>query len=217
MLSRSRMSTARRSSTEGSAGGGTSRTGPVRLQFDDLNFPRGLAVDSSGNLLIGDWSTQGGRLLKSTAGATAPAVLRITGLQGPCATTVNGHGDLYVLDNCSNAGSTLLKIPAGSTTSASRRQRHRRRHRRQPVPRLQQQVRVLGWRYGARAPPTPPNYPIGAQLLSDLHSGARPDGATAPIPLTFNNMLNQSDGLAVDPRSLLDTLQLAGMSVARQR
>jgi hypothetical protein len=89
---------------------------PVRLQFNDLNLPKGLAVDSSGNLIIGDWNTEGGRLLKLAAGATAPTVLPITGLGGPCAITINGRNDIYVLDDCSNAGSTLLKIPAGSTT-----------------------------------------------------------------------------------------------------
>ena len=79
-------------------------------------MPRGLALDSNGDLLIGDWSVQGGRLLRLAAGSTALTVLPITGLAGPCAITINGHGDIFVLDNCSNAGSTLLKIPAGSTT-----------------------------------------------------------------------------------------------------
>jgi serine/threonine-protein kinase len=89
---------------------------PVRFQFDDLHLPSSLAVDNAGNLFIGDWNVSGGRLLKLAAGETDPTVLPISGLGGPCGIAVNSRGDLFVIDTCSNAGSTLLKIPAGSSS-----------------------------------------------------------------------------------------------------
>ena len=89
---------------------------PVRLPFNDLNLPQSLAVDPTGSLFVGDWSVDGGRILQLPAGTTTPTPLPVTGLEGPCAMTVDHQQTLYVLDGCSNAGSRLLKIPAGSTT-----------------------------------------------------------------------------------------------------
>jgi len=88
---------------------------PTRLQFSYPNLLQALAVDKVGNLFIGDWSPQGGRLLKLAAGETMPTVLPVTGLGGLCGITVSARGDIYALDSCSNAGSTLLKIPAGAS------------------------------------------------------------------------------------------------------
>lgn len=87
---------------------------PVRLPFDDLHLPEGLALDSSGNLYVGDWDTTGGRLLRLAAGSSMPTMLPVTELEGICALTVDRQGTVYALDDCSNAGSRLLKIPAGA-------------------------------------------------------------------------------------------------------
>jgi serine/threonine protein kinase len=89
---------------------------PTRLPLTDLQLPNGVAVDTAGNLYVGDidTSTSSGRVLKLTPGSAMPTTLPFSGLGGPCAVNVDTAGNIYVLDSCSNAGSRLLKLPAGS-------------------------------------------------------------------------------------------------------
>jgi serine/threonine-protein kinase len=89
---------------------------PTRLPFTDLNLPQAIAVDSAGNLYVGDWNTQGSRLLKLSPGSTTPVAMPFAGLSNPCAVQVDTKSDVYVLDDCSNAGSRLLKLAAGSSS-----------------------------------------------------------------------------------------------------
>ena len=89
---------------------------PTRLPFTDLNLPEGIAVDTAGNLYVGDSELGSGRILKLAPGSTTPIALPFVGLGGPCALDVDNAGNIYVLDSCSNAGSRLLKLPAGSAS-----------------------------------------------------------------------------------------------------
>jgi serine/threonine-protein kinase len=83
---------------------------PISLPFNNLSTPEGLALDSVGNLYVADVA----RVSKLSPGSTTPTALPFTGLSSPCAVQVDAKGNVYVLDGCSYAGSTLLKLAAGS-------------------------------------------------------------------------------------------------------
>jgi serine/threonine protein kinase len=93
---------------------------PTRLPFTGLQFPKGLAVDRSGNVYVADdhADTNGltGRILKLTADGQSQTELPFSGLDSPCSVAVGAQGDIYVLDSCSMAAGRLFKLAAGSTT-----------------------------------------------------------------------------------------------------
>ena len=66
------------------------------LPFTGLNDPRGVAVDTAGDLYVTDSGNKW--VLKLAAGSATQSVLPFTGLNGPDGVAVDAAGDLYVTD-----------------------------------------------------------------------------------------------------------------------
>ena len=75
------------------------------LPFGDL-YPWGVAVDNAGSAYV----ASGERVLKLSAGGTAPTTLPFTGLSQAEGVAVDNAGNVYV---ASRINSRVLKLPAG--------------------------------------------------------------------------------------------------------
>ncbi|MEO8816565.1 MAG: serine/threonine-protein kinase PknD [Mycobacterium sp.] len=87
-------------------------SGQAELQFSGINFrlsPGGVALDSAGDVYV---TNQGmyGRVLKLSAGSTAPAVLPFSGLYQPQGVAVDANDAVYVAD----FNNRVVKLAAGS-------------------------------------------------------------------------------------------------------
>jgi uncharacterized protein (TIGR03437 family) len=88
-----------------------------------LNEPRGLAVDSTGNLYIADFGDN--RIRKVTPGGTITTVAGASALAGPCGVAVDTAGDLFIAEFNGNivqelsAGGTLSTIAGNGATGDS--------------------------------------------------------------------------------------------------
>ncbi|WAJ47090.1 serine/threonine-protein kinase PknD [Mycobacterium sp. Aquia_216] len=83
----------------------------ITLPFTGLNHPADVEVDSRGNIYVADDINN--RVLRLTAGATAPSELPFNGLNDPEGVAVDGAGNVYVTDTNNNR---VLKLEMGSTT-----------------------------------------------------------------------------------------------------
>ena len=83
----------------------------VVLPFTGLNYPVGVAVDSTGTAYVTDFEND--RVLKLAAGSSTQEVLPFTGLNLPDSVAADSTGTLYVVDMGNNR---VLKLPAGSST-----------------------------------------------------------------------------------------------------
>ena len=84
---------------------------PVELPFTGVRFPRGVAVDSAGNVYVVD--EQAGKVLELVAGASTPIVLPFDDLDGPEGVAVDAEGSVYVADSCNHR---VLKLADGADT-----------------------------------------------------------------------------------------------------
>ena len=82
------------------------------LPFTGLNHPRGVAVDSAGNLYITD--DHNNRVLK-LPWVEHPDALPFTGLNYPAAVAVDSAGAVYVADYGNHR---VVKLAAGSPTQS---------------------------------------------------------------------------------------------------
>jgi serine/threonine-protein kinase len=82
------------------------------LPFSGLNSPRGVAVDSAGNVYVADAGN--GRVLELAASAGSPTELPFTGLGNPSGVAVDTAGAVYVTNSGNNR---VLKLPAGSSST----------------------------------------------------------------------------------------------------
>ncbi len=80
------------------------------LPFRNVNGLGGMAVDTAGNLYVGDAS--GKRVLKLAPGAKDPTELRFTDLKSVADIAVASDGDVYVVDA---QGNQVLELTPGST------------------------------------------------------------------------------------------------------
>jgi len=74
-------------------------TTPITLPFNGLNGlygPRGVAVDSSGNVYVADYGNH--RVLRLAAGSTSPTTLPFADLGNPAGVAVDSAGSVYVTD-----------------------------------------------------------------------------------------------------------------------
>ncbi len=83
----------------------------IVLPFTGLNRPKGLAVDSAGDVYVADLYNN--RVLKLPAGSATQEVLPFIGRNHPIGIAVDTAGTLYVTDAGNNR---VLKLPAGSAT-----------------------------------------------------------------------------------------------------
>ena len=83
----------------------------VTLPLTGLNTPKGVAVDSAGDVYVADMGND--RVLKLAAGSSTQIVLPFTNLKAPMGVAVDSAGDVYVADYNNNR---VLKLAAGSTT-----------------------------------------------------------------------------------------------------
>jgi DNA-binding beta-propeller fold protein YncE len=74
--------------------------------FTGLNYPGGVAVDSTGALYVNDVNNN--RVLKLAAGSSTPTELPFTGLNAPVGVVVDSTGNVYVTDGRNNR---VLKLP----------------------------------------------------------------------------------------------------------
>jgi serine/threonine protein kinase, bacterial len=79
------------------------------LPFTGLKDPRGIAVDSAGNVYVTDAPNK--RVLKLTAGSSTQTVLPFADLDYACGVAVDSAGNLYVTDHTRGK---LWKLPASS-------------------------------------------------------------------------------------------------------
>ncbi|MCV7083144.1 hypothetical protein H7H37_20210 [Mycolicibacterium insubricum] len=66
------------------------------MPFTGLNRPKGVAVDSAGNLYVGDEDNR--RVLALERDGHTPQTLPFTGLGGPWGVAVDAEGSIYVAD-----------------------------------------------------------------------------------------------------------------------
>jgi serine/threonine protein kinase/DNA-binding beta-propeller fold protein YncE len=88
----------------------TKPEGQAVLAFTGLDHPRGVAVDSKGDVYVSDSGNN--RVLKLGAGSTSQSVVAIGGLEGPDDVAVDGAGDLVVTDPAQHR---VLELAAGMT------------------------------------------------------------------------------------------------------
>jgi DNA-binding beta-propeller fold protein YncE len=93
----------------------------VELPFTGLSGPRGVAVDSAGNVYVTDRGPS--RVLKLPAGSSTPVELPFIGLHEAWLLAVDAAGTVYVTDcpRCPQPPPDaqdyrVLKLPAGSST-----------------------------------------------------------------------------------------------------
>lgn len=84
---------------------------PKALPFQHLDVAAGMAVDSAGNLYVGDG--RGKRVLKLTPGASSPSELPFHGLRSVIDIAVDAKGAVYVVDGQQHQ---ILKLDPGSST-----------------------------------------------------------------------------------------------------
>ena len=90
---------------------GSSGSSQTVVPFAGLNWPWGMAVDSSGTLYVTEAAGSGkGRVLKLAGGSAIPTVL-LTDLTYPYGVAVDSTGTLYIGDS-----DRVLKLAAGSAT-----------------------------------------------------------------------------------------------------
>jgi serine/threonine-protein kinase len=87
----------------------------VVLPFTDLQYPDGLAVDTTGSVYVSGavTTTETGHVLKLAAGTTTPTELPFAGLKDPSGVAVDTAGSVYVADT---GNSRVLRLPAGANT-----------------------------------------------------------------------------------------------------
>jgi serine/threonine-protein kinase len=66
------------------------------LPFTGVAVPRGIAVDSAGDVLVTEHDSN--QVLKLPAGSNTPTALPFTGLNTPLGVTVDKDGNVYVAD-----------------------------------------------------------------------------------------------------------------------
>jgi serine/threonine protein kinase, bacterial len=92
----------------------TSASGQTVLPFGGLDFslsPGGVAVDSAGSVYVTS-EDMFGRVVKLTAGSSAPTVLPFSGLYQPQGLAVDANGAVYVAD----FNNRVVKLAAGANT-----------------------------------------------------------------------------------------------------
>lgn len=82
-----------------------------QLPFQHMNIVAGMALDTAGNLYVGDGN--GKRVLKLAPGSTTPTVVPLPGLNGVIDITVDSKGALYVIEAQRDR---ILKLAPGSDT-----------------------------------------------------------------------------------------------------
>lgn len=90
----------------------TSASGPAVLPFNGLDFslaPGGVALDSAGSVYVTS-EDMFGRVVKLTAGSSAPTVLPFSGLYQPQGLAVDTNGAVYVAD----FNNRVVKLAAGA-------------------------------------------------------------------------------------------------------
>ncbi len=87
------------------------RSAQTVVPFTGLSAPKGVAVDTDGNLYLADYGHD--RVLKLPAGSTTQTALPFTGLKEPYDVSVDAAGNLYAVEPNNRR---VLKLPAGSTT-----------------------------------------------------------------------------------------------------
>jgi serine/threonine-protein kinase len=99
--------------TSGQTGQAAPPAGPAAvLPFTGLSSPRGVAVDTAGNVYLAD--SGNGRVLELVVGASSPTALPFAGLGGPSGVAVDGTGTVYVTNVGNNR---VLKLTAGSSST----------------------------------------------------------------------------------------------------
>jgi len=78
--------------------------------FGGVEDPRGVAVDSSGNVYVAE--SGNGKVLTLPAGSTTPTVLRFSGQRDTLGLAVDSRGTVYVTDSIDNE---VAALSAGST------------------------------------------------------------------------------------------------------
>ena len=84
---------------------------PTVLPFKPVNDIGGMAVDTFGDVYVGDFDRN--RVLKLAAGADTPTVLPFTNVHGIAGVAVDAAGSVYVVDADHNR---VLKLAAGTDT-----------------------------------------------------------------------------------------------------
>jgi streptogramin lyase len=84
---------------------------PTVLPFTGINGDGGMAVDTAGNVYVGDYNNN--RVLELAAGSDTPTVLPFTHLHGILDMAVDAVGNVYVVDAQHNR---VVKLAAGSDT-----------------------------------------------------------------------------------------------------
>ncbi|OBI91182.1 hypothetical protein [Mycobacterium asiaticum] len=98
---------------------------PTDLAFGDIFLPRGMAVDSAGNIYIcaGVKGTGHGRILKLAAGATTPTTLPIPDLIEPRHVAFDSAGNIFIADGFGRGfyewpsdGGSVVKVPLAANS-----------------------------------------------------------------------------------------------------
>ena len=84
---------------------------PTELPLKDVNGIGGMAVDTAGDVYVGDYDHN--QVLKLAAGSDAPTVLPFKNVHGIVDVAVDSEGSVYVVDADHNR---VLKLAAGSDT-----------------------------------------------------------------------------------------------------
>lgn len=89
-----------------------SKTVPAQsvLAFSGLDYPVGLAVSSTGDVLVAD--NNNNRIVKLAVGADTQTVLPFTGLDHPTGVAISSAGDVFVTDTKNNR---VLKLAVGQS------------------------------------------------------------------------------------------------------
>ncbi len=89
------------------------RRGPSPdVPMTGLNWPFGVAIDSSSRLYVSD--TANNRVVSLSMGTADPVVLPFSGLREPCGVAVDAAGTVYVADSLNNR---VLALAAGATSA----------------------------------------------------------------------------------------------------